>query len=292
MSPQSDLKQRLGKPEILVAPGIYDAFGAMMAERAGFEAFYVSGASIAYTRLGRPDIGLVSLEEVASVVGTIAERVETPLIVDADTGYGNAINVGRTVRVLERAGASAIQLEDQSLPKRCGHLAGKTLVSAGEMCGKIKAALDARRHGDTLIVARTDAVGVEGLEPAMERAAKYVEAGADVLFIEALQDDAQLADAVARFGAAAPLLANMVEGGKTPMHSADELQTLGYSIVIFPGGLVRALAHAADAYFESLAVNGSTTPYLDKMLDFGELNLLLGTQDILDGAKQYDEDQN
>jgi 2-methylisocitrate lyase-like PEP mutase family enzyme len=292
MSPQSNLKQRLGKPKILVAPGIYDAFGAMMAERAGFEAFYVSGASIAYTRLGRPDIGLVSLEEVASVVGTIAERVETPLIVDADTGYGNAINVGRTVRVLERAGASAIQLEDQSLPKRCGHLAGKTLVSTGEMCGKIKAALDARRDAGTAIIARTDAVGVEGLEPAMERAAKYVEAGAEVLFIEALTDDAQLADAVARFGAAAPLLANMVEGGKTPMHSADELQTLGYSIVIFPGGLVRALAHAADAYFESLAVNGSTTPYLAKMLDFGELNALLGTQDILDGAKQYDEDQN
>ena len=288
----ADLKQRLRQPDILVAPGIYDAFGAMMAERAGFEAFYISGASIAYTRLGRPDIGLVSLEEVASVVGTIRERVETPLIVDADTGYGNAINVGRTVRVLERAGASAIQLEDQSLPKRCGHLAGKTLVSAGEMCGKIKAALDARRDGDTLIVARTDAAGVEGMEPAMERAAKYVEAGADVLFIEALTDDAQLVDAANRFGGDTPLLANMVEGCKTPMHSAEELQALGYSIVIFPGGLVRALAHAADAYFESLAAHGSTTPYLDRMLDFGELNALLGTQDILDGAKQYDEDQN
>ena len=272
----ADLKQRLQQPDILLAPGIYDAFGAMMA----------------YTRLGRPDIGLVSLEEVVSVVGTIAERVETPLIVDADTGYGNAINVGRTVRVLERAGASAIQLEDQSLPKRCGHLAGKSLVSASEMCGKIKAALDARRHGDTLIVARTDAVGVEGLAPAMERAAKFVEAGADVLFIEALADDAQLADAAERFGGATPLLANMVEGGKTPMHSAGELQALGYSIVIFPGGLVRALAHAADAYFESLAANGSTTPYLDRMLDFGEFNALLGTQDILDNTKQYDEDQN
>jgi 2-methylisocitrate lyase-like PEP mutase family enzyme len=288
----AELKQRLRQPDILLAPGIYDAFGAMMAERAGFEAFYISGASIAYTRLGRPDIGLVSLEEVASVVGTIRERVETPLIVDADTGYGNAINVGRTVRVLERAGASAIQLEDQSLPKRCGHLAGKTLVSAGEMCGKIKAALDARRDAGTLIVARTDAVGVEGPEPAMERAAKYVEAGADVLFIEALGNDAQLADAAKRFGGEAPLLANMVEGGKTPMHSAEELQALGYSIVIFPGGLVRALAHAADAYFESLAAHGSTTPYLDKMLDFGELNALLGTQDILDSAKQYDEEQN
>lgn len=288
----ANLRPRLAKPDVLVAPGIYDAFGAMMAERAGFEAFYISGASIAYTRLGRPDIGLVSLEEVASVVGTIAERVETPLIVDADTGYGNAINVGRTVRVLERAGASAIQLEDQSLPKRCGHLAGKTLVSAGEMCGKIKAALDARRDNDTLIIARTDAAGVEGVEPAMERAAKYVEAGADVLFIEALTDDAQLADAARRFANDAPLLANMVEGGKTPMHSAEELQALGYSIVIFPGGLVRALAHAADAYFESLAAHGSTTPYLDKMLDFGELNTLLGTQEILDGAKQYDEDQN
>ncbi len=292
MSPQSQLKQRLGEPEILVAPGIYDAFGAMMAGQAGFEALYVSGASIAYTRLGRPDIGLVSLQEVASVVGTIAERVEMPLIVDADTGYGNAINVGRTVGVLERAGAAAIQLEDQSLPKRCGHLAGKTLVSAGEMCGKIKAALDARRHADTLIVARTDAVGVEGIEAAMQRAAKYVEAGTDILFIEALQDDAQLSGAVQRFGESAPLLANMVEGGNTPMHSAGELQALGYSIVIFPGGLVRALAHSAGAYFESLAAHGSTTPFLDRMFDFGELNALLGTQEILDGAKQYDEDRN
>ncbi|MFP6733080.1 MAG: isocitrate lyase/phosphoenolpyruvate mutase family protein [Rhodospirillales bacterium] len=292
MSPQPHLKQRLGESEILVAPGIFDAFGAMMAERAGFEALYVSGASIAYTRLGRPDIGLVSLEEVASVVRTISERTQLPLIVDADTGYGNAINVGRTVRVLERAGAGAIQLEDQSLPKRCGHLAGKTLVSAGEMCGKIKAAQDARRDSGTAIVARTDAAGVEGIEAAMERAAKYVEAGADILFIEALQDDAQLRDAVQRFGASAPLLANMVEGGKTPMHSADELQALGYSIVIFPGGLVRALAHTAGAYFKSLAAHGSTTPYLDKMLDFNELNALLGTQEILDGARQYDEDRN
>lgn len=287
-----DLKQRLTQPEILVAPGIYDAFGAMMAERAGFEANYVSGASIAYTRLGRPDIGLVSLEEVASVVGTISERVETPLIVDADTGYGNALNVSRTVRVLERAGAAAIQLEDQALPKRCGHLAGKTLVSAGEMCGKIKAALDTRRNPGTLIVARTDAVAVEGAKEAMERAANYVEAGADVLFIEALENDAQFLSTVERFGKATPLLANMVEGGKTPMHSAAELQALGYSIVIFPGGLVRALAHAADAYFKSLAANGTTQSFLDRMFDFGKLNALLGTQDLLDGAKQYDEENN
>lgn len=180
------LQTRLAQHEILLAPGVFDALSALLAEQAGFEAVYLSGASVAYTRLGRPDIGLVTANEVESTVANIRERIAIPLIVDADTGFGNAINVQRTVRMLERAGASAIQLEDQSLPKRCGHLDGKTLVSASEMVGKIRAALDARQSTATLIIARTDAVAVEGLDAAFERAERYAEAGADVLFVEAL----------------------------------------------------------------------------------------------------------
>ncbi len=284
----NDLGQRLSQPDILVAPGVYDAFGAMLAENAGFESVYISGASISYTRLGRPDIGLVSVDEMTAVVGAISERVHVPLIVDADTGFGNALNVQRTVGILERVGASAIQLEDQSLPKRCGHLNGKALVDKEEMCGKIKAALDARRSDRTLIIARTDAVAVEGFGPALDRAEAYVTAGADVLFIEAPQDDDQMAQTVSRFSQDVPLLANMVEGGKTPLRSAEELQSAGYSIVIFPGGLVRALAHCATAYFDNLKANGTTENFRDRMLNFDQLNELLGTQAILDSAKSYD----
>jgi 2-methylisocitrate lyase-like PEP mutase family enzyme len=284
----NNLGERLSLSDILVAPGIYDAFGAMLAENAGFECLYISGASISYTRLGKPDIGLVSVDELTSVVGAISERVNVPLIVDADTGFGNAINVQRTIGVLERVGASAIQLEDQSLPKRCGHLSGKELVSKEEMCGKIKAAVDARRSDNTLIVARTDAVAVEGFGPALDRAEAYVEAGADVLFIEALQDDEQMSQTVSRFAQDIPLLANMVEGGKTPLRSANELQSVGYSIVIFPGGLVRALAQCAAAYFENLKANGTTQNFQDRMLNFGQLNELLGTEEILNNAEAYD----
>lgn len=290
MEPIANLKDRIQRSNILVAPGIYDAFGGMMAERAGFESLYLSGASISYTKLGRPDIGLVTLEEVATVVGNIRERTNLPLIVDADTGFGNALNVLRTVERLERAGATAIQIEDQSLPKRCGHLDGKTLVSIGEMGGKIKAALDARRTSETLIVARTDAIGVEGYDCAMERAAVYVEAGADVLFIEALQNRKQLNGAVDRFADKVPLLVNMIEGGQTPMLPADELEAMGFSIVIFPGGLVRSLAWSAQRYFESLHNRGSTLAFQENMLDFSELNELLGTSEILHEANQYDDE--
>src|SRR5512143_2782194 len=165
------LRSRLAAPPILVAPGVYDALTAHLAERAGFSAVYVSGAAIAYTRLGRPDIGLVAMSEVADTVALIRDRVRSHLIVDADTGYGNALNVERTVRMFERAGANAIQIEDQAFPKRCGHLDDKALIPAPEMAGKIKAAVDARVSRDTLIIARTDAVAVEGFDQAIERAA-------------------------------------------------------------------------------------------------------------------------
>ena len=287
MSPQSTLRNRLGEKKILVVPGVYDAFGAIMAERAGFEALYLSGASIAYTKLGSPDIGLITLNELESVVGNVCERSALPIIVDADTGFGNALNVQRTIKLLERAGAAAIQIEDQSLPKRCGHLDGKTLVNAVEMNGKIKAALDARSNNDTVIIARTDAIGVEGYDLAMERAAGFIESGADILFSEAFQNVKQIPGAVERFGNQIPLLVNMVEGGKTPMLPAAELETMGFSVVIFPGGLVRAIAHTAEQYFSSLNEMGSTRDYQNKMFDFEELNELLGTDCILEAGKQY-----
>ena len=285
------LRQRLAENAILIAAGVYDALSAALASDAGFQAVYLSGASVAYTRLGGPDLGLVSVTEVADTIARIRERVATPLIADADTGFGNALNVGRTVRLFERAGASCIQLEDQSFPKRCGHLKGKTLVPAAEMVGKVRAALDARASADTLIMARTDAIAVEGFKAAVDRAERYVEAGADVLFVEAPESEDQMRDLNARFAGRVPLLANMVEGGRTPFLAADALEALGYSVVIFPGGLVRALTKAAQDYFATLKAHGTTTPFADRMLDFDGLNALLGTEAILAAGAKYDPDK-
>lgn len=282
------LRALVDAPEILLAPGVYDALSGHMAERAGFRAAYLSGASIAYTRFGRPDLGLVSMSEVADTLSACRERVSIPLMVDADTGFGNALNVIRTVKLFARCGADAIQLEDQSLPKRCGHLDEKRLVPAAEMVGKIKAALDARPSEEVLIVARTDAVGVEGLEAALDRADAYREAGADILFVEALRSDREIGAAMNRLGGTAPLLANMVEGGKTPLKPAAELQRLGYSVAIFPGGLVRALTRTMAEYFASLKEAGTTEPFRERMLDFATLNDILGTADMLDLGKRYE----
>ncbi len=282
------LSARLTAPGILVAPGCYDALSANLIERAGFSAAYLSGASIAYTRFGRPDIGLVGMSEVADVVSQIRERVGILLIVDADTGFGNALNVQRTMQLFERSGASAIQLEDQQLPKRCGHLAGKTLVSAREMAGKIRAACDARRSHETLVIGRTDALAVEGLDAALDRAEAYLAAGADILFIEALPDLAAMQCALARFKGRAPLLANMVEGGKSPLLPAVELARLGFSIAIFPGAMVRVQTFAAQRYLETLKRDGTTQALLGEMLDFRALNELLGTEQWLERGKRYE----
>jgi 2-methylisocitrate lyase-like PEP mutase family enzyme len=282
------LRARLAKPTILIAPGIYDALTALIAERAGFEALYVSGAAIAYTRLGRPDIGLVSLSEVVDTVTLIRDRVGAHLVVDADTGYGNALNVARTVRLLERAGASAIQLEDQSFPKRCGHLDHKMLISEQEMVGKIRAAVDARRSRETLIIARTDAVAVEGIERAIARAAMYGDAGADVLFVEAPRQRAELAHIAAQLRRQMLLMANMVEGGKTTMLPADELESLGFAIVTFPGAIVRTLAKTAEEFYRSLAQHGTTDPFRQRVFDFAALNDVIGTSALLARGKEYE----
>ena len=281
-------KQRLAQDRVLLAPGVYDALSALVAEQAGFEALYLSGASIAYTRLGRSDVGLTTYSEVADTLARITERVGLPVIVDADTGFGNALNVMRTVRGFERAGAAMVQLEDQSFPKRCGHLDGKSVIPVQEMVGKLKAALDARTSEHTLILARTDALAVEGLDAALERAERYLECGVDALFIEALRTPEQMGAACARFAQRIPLLANMVEGGKTPVQSAAELGACGFRIVIFPGGTARAVTHTLQAYYASLHQHQTTAPWQKQMLDFDGLNAVIGTDELMATGKRYE----
>ena len=283
-----NLKQRLNQPEVLLAPGVYDAFSALIAEQAGFEALYLSGASIAYTLLGRSDIGLSTATEVAHTLAHITDRVRVPVIVDADTGFGNALNTQRTVRDFERAGAAMIQLEDQTFPKRCGHLDGKGLVPIAEMEGKLRAALDARRSSETLILARTDAVAVESFDAALERAERYLACGVDALFIEAVRTPEQMDIVCQRFSARIPLLANMVEGGKTPVQSAEVLMQRGYKIVIFPGGTARAVAHTLQSYYASLREHQTTLPWQSQMLDFDRLNAVIGTTELLAQGKHYE----
>jgi 2-methylisocitrate lyase-like PEP mutase family enzyme len=210
------------------------------------------------------------------------------VIVDADTGFGNALNTQRTVRDFERAGAAMIQLEDQGFPKRCGHLEGKTVVTVDEMCGKLHAALDARHGASTLILARTDAVTVEGLDAALERAERYLACGVDALFIEALRSPAQMQAACDRFAQRVPLLANMVEGGMTPVASAQELGALGFRIVIFPGGTARAVAQTLVRYYAALQRDGTTASMRGEMLDFDGLNAVIGTPELLAQGKKYD----
>ena len=282
------LRARLNAPEILVAPGVYDGLTAALAQQAGFEAVYLSGAAVAYTRLGRPDIGLTTASEMADTMALIADRIDVPVIIDADTGFGNALNAQRTMRVYERAGAAALQVEDQTYPKRCGHLKDKSLIPSAEMAGKIAAMADARASDETLIIARTDAIAVEGIDAAMARAEAYIEAGADALFIEAPRSGDELKLVGETFGKRIPLLANMVEGGFTPISNAGDLEAMGFSIVIFPGGIVRALARTAQDYYASLHANGSNRPFAARMFDFDGLNEVIGTPEMLASGRKWE----
>jgi 2-methylisocitrate lyase-like PEP mutase family enzyme len=279
------LKDLLARDELLIAPGIYDALSGLVAEQAGAESVYLSGASIAYTRFGRSDVGLVDMTEVAAILAAIAERVTVPIVADGDNGFGNALNVKRTVRSFERAGAAAIQLEDQTLPKRCGHLAGKSLISEGEMVGKLKAACDAR--DDLLIIARTDAIAVEGFEAALRRAHAYADAGADVIFVEAPETLEQMRAVVASLGGRAPLLANMIEGGRTPACTARELAAMGFRLAIYPGSAARLVARQLADLYRTLLAEGTTRAMQPRMLDFNGLNAVVGTPELLAEAKRY-----
>lgn len=288
MSNAITLKQRLQQGTAVLAPGVYDSLTALLAEQAGFEALYLSGGAVAYTQFGRSDVGLTTAKEAIDTCARITDRVRTPLIVDGDTGFGNALNVQRTVRDFERAGAAMIQLEDQTFPKRCGHLENKSLVSKAEMCGKLRAALDARHSDGMLVLARTDAVAVEGLEAAIDRAEAYLETGVDALFIEAVTSAEQMDRVCSTFAARVPLLANMIEGGKTPVQSVAELGKRGYRIVIFPGGTVRFAARQLQGYYASLKQHGTTLPQQPQMLDFNAFNDLIGTPQLLALGRSFE----
>lgn len=282
------LRQRIAQPRLLQAPGVYDGLSALLVEQAGFEAAFLSGACLSFARFGRPDMGLVSASEVCETVAVIRDRVTLPLIVDMDTGFGNALNVQRTVRDFERAGASALQMEDQLAPKRCGHMAGKSVISAVEMVGKIKAALDARQDDATLLFARTDALGVNGFEDALERAALYLEAGADALFIEAPRTLEQMQRIGAEFGQRTPLVHNLVEGGGTPVEDASELARLGYRVALYPAALLHLFTPAAQGLLDTIRSEGNTLSRREEMFRLEDMNALLGATELLEAGRAYD----
>ena len=287
------LKRQLQGKDMIVAPGVYAPLTALLVEQAGFSSAYISGASVSYTLLGRPDLGFVSLSQLADVVQRIRQRVSLNLIVDADTGFGNALNVQQTIRTLEQAGANAIQIEDQDMPKRCGHLKGKRLVSGNEMCGKIRAACEARTDPNTLIIARTDALSVIGIEASLSRAKAYADAGADLLFVEGLQkqEDIDFMIQGIRQGSSAriPLLANMVDGGDPRTQNAQALEAAGFSVAITAGSLARAMVYAAEELLQNLHTDGSTIASKQNMLDFAELNERLGLAQMLAAGDRYAE---
>ncbi len=286
MTPGKKLKSLLAAHRPLVLPGVYDALSAAVARHVGFEAVYMSGAAVSYSTLGKPDIGLTTMNELAEKASYIYDVTGQAIVADGDTGFGNALNVARTVRAYEKAGVACIQLEDQVMPKRCGHMSGKTVISAGEMAGKIRAACDARHSQDFMIMARTDARAISGLEEAIHRAAMYKEAGADILFIEAPQNEEEMRRCCKAFPGV-PLLANMVEGGKTPLQPLDTLREIGFSLVIYPGACARVVSKALTGLYTEIKEKGSTKDYLDNMFIFGELNEILRLTEIRDAEKKY-----
>jgi 2,3-dimethylmalate lyase len=277
MSPSTKLRQRLRRRGILLAPGAYDCLSARIIERRGFEAVYMTGAGTSVARLGLPDLGLATMTEMVDNASRIVEAVSIPVIADADTGYGGAINARRTIRAYERAGVAAVHLEDQQFPKRCGHLAGKRVVRTEEMVEKIRAAVDAREN--LVVIARTDALAVGGWDDALRRCEAYVRAGADVLFVEAIRTREQAARLGRRFDV--PLLYNVVETGRSPLFSAHELEQLGFKIVIFPGSVLLAVARLIDELMTDLRERGTTEGWLPRMTSIEECFEVAGLSEWL-----------
>ena len=278
LSPGSRLRALLGDHEVVVAPGASDALTARLIEKAGFPAVYVTGAGIANALLGVPDVGLTTLTEVAAQAAHIVASVEVPVFADADTGFGGIGNVQRTVREFERAGLAGLHIEDQSLPKRCGHFDGKSVVSIDEMVLRVHAAVDARQDDDLVIIARTDARGVEGLDAALERAALCVDAGADMIFVEGLLDEDEFRT-VGRELAGVPLVANMVEGGKSPLLPAQRLGELGFRVVIHANLALRLGALAIQSGLAELRQTGTSAGMLNRILPWDERQAIVGLAD-------------
>ncbi|MFQ5530950.1 MAG: oxaloacetate decarboxylase [Gemmatimonadota bacterium] len=272
-------------PDLVMAPGVADALNARLVAKEGFKAIYMTGAGTTASRLGMPDIGLLTMTEMVDNAGRIAEASGLPLIADADTGYGGPINVRRTIRAYERAAVAGVHIEDQQWPKRCGHLEGKTLIPAAEMAAKVRAATDAREDKDFVIIARTDAIAVEGFERALDRGRLYEEAGADVIFIEAPQTPDQLAAVPKAFKV--PTLFNMASSGKTPYLSAQEIQKLGYKVAIYPNFVQLAAITAAQTVLHELKETGSIAGLVSRITSFTELFDLVGLREVQELEQRY-----
>jgi 2-methylisocitrate lyase-like PEP mutase family enzyme len=281
---RADLWDSINERQLLIAPGVYDGLSARVAERAGFAVLYVSGGAVSRST-GVPDVGLMTMSEVLDRTREIVDAVDCPVIADADTGYGGVLNVARAVREFERIGVAGIHLEDQAIPKRCGHYEDKTIVEPGVMVARIRAALDARVDPGFIIIARTDARAVEGLEAALARAHRYAEAGADMLFIEAPQSEPEIETIAAAFDT--PLVINMFQGGKTPLLAASHLQELGYSLVLVPSDLQRAAIHGMQRAAETLLGEGSTANFADHMVSFAERDRLVGLESYVELDDRY-----
>lgn len=285
VAPGARLRALLDRTEPLILPGCADAITARLAEAAGFDAVYATGAGIANTLLGQPDVGLTTMTEVLGQVERMCEAVAVPVVADIDTGFGNAINARRAVRAFERAGVAAVQIEDQVFPKRCGHFAGKEVVPIEEMLGKLRAVLDARDDQALVVIARTDALAAEGLDAAIERALAFVESGADVIFIEAPPSLETLAALPRRIPA--PLVANMVEGGRTPLVAAGELGAMGYRVVLFANTALRVAAAAVRDAFAELRRTGDAAGLVGRMLSWEDRQALVGLPDIEALERRY-----
>ena len=284
--PTTRLRALLAKPACIVAPGVADALAARLVAMAGFDVVYMTGFGTGVTRLGAPDVGLLTATEMIDNAGRIADASALPVVADADTGYGNAINTRRTIRDYEKAGVAGVHLEDQTWPKRCGHLAGKAVIPADEMVAKIKAACDARQDSDFVIIARTDAIAVEGLDAALERGERYREAGADVLFIEAPVGRAQV-DRVAQHFRGVPLLYNVAASGKSPDLPAEELGQLGFRIALYPNWVLLAAIPAMQNLLAELKRTGSIAHMRDKVATFKQFTDIAGLPEIQQLEQRY-----
>ena len=280
------LREMLARPEPVLAPGAYDSLSARLIEQAGFEVVYMTGFGTAASLLGRPDVGLLSFGEMVDNARRIAHAVDVPVIADADNGYGSPINVIRTVQEYEAAGVAAIHIEDQVAPKKCGHMQDKHVVEVEEMVQKVRAAVEARRSDDFLIIARTDARAVEGLDRALERARRYRVAGADMLFVEAPESEDEVV-AVAKAFPDVPLLLNWAEGGKTPPLSRERLQELGYRLILFPLSALFIATHAMRESLVELRKHGSPLPIMDRLTGFQEFLDIIGLPEIRELDRRF-----
>jgi 2,3-dimethylmalate lyase len=285
--PRARLRELLAAPGPLVAPGAYDALSARLVEQAGFDAVYMTGFGTTASLIGRPDVGLLSGAEMIDNARRIAGAVDVPVVADADTGYGNAINVVRTVREYEQAGVAGIHLEDQVHPKKCGHMSGKAVIGADEMVGKIEAAAAARRDPDLLLIARTDAAAVEGLDAAIARARRYRDAGADVLFVEAPTSEDDIARVAGELAGVAPLVFNWAEGGRTPPIPLSRVAELGFALVLFPIGTLLAATAGIRSLLATLRADGTPTAAMPGLPAFDEFTDLIGLPEVRDLEQRF-----